>query len=383
MTLRLNTGRPPRARFVLASAMLGVGLIAVVVLVSGTNTVRPLPRFELPDVSPVPVVAAVVLATSSPEVERGGQATDAPTDNPPPIASDEPPEAVNDVRPISHPASSPRPPTPTDSGLAAEEKPMRAAEEQPLKAVVIVGPTGGETATNLERGEEFAQRAEAHGMDVRRVFFPHATWKNVLANVQGANLVAYFGHGNGWPSIYGRFQEGTKNGLGLDTYDGGTESETTYYGAKRIRQNIELAPNAVVVLSHLCYSAGNAEPGLPLPTEDVAWQRVDNYASAFLSVGARAVFAYGTGSATTIVDGLFGRDRTMDDIFMTRGRKKQPYYGFVGWQDRYFDSMRMPGYRNHLDPGRIEGYLRAISGDLQMTTTEWATGSAANRTPQR
>jgi hypothetical protein len=372
LRLRLSTGRPRRVGSVLCTAMLCVGLIAVVALASGTNTARPRLRFVLPHVPPVAVVLPVVLPSSVPE----------PTDQPPPIAGVRLPEAVIDMRPASHPAPSPRP-TSTDSGLAAEEKPLKAAEEQPLKAVVIVGPTGGETATNLERGEEFALRAEAHGMDVRRVFYPNATWKNVLANVQGANLVAYFGHGNGWPSPYGSFQEGTKNGLGLDGHDGGTESETTYYGANLIRQNIKLAPNAVVVLSHLCYSAGNAEPGMPLPTEDVAVQRVDNYASAFLSVGARTVFAYGTGSATAIVDGLFARDRTMDDIFMTRGRKKQPYYGFVGWQDRYFDSARMLGFRSHLDPGQTEGYLRAISGDLQMTTTQWATGNAASSTPQR
>ena len=39
-------------------------------------------------------------------------------------------------------------------------------------------------------------------MDVRRVFHPHATWDAVMANIQGANLVYYAGHGYGWPSPY-------------------------------------------------------------------------------------------------------------------------------------------------------------------------------------
>lgn len=333
--------------------------------------------------SPVAVIDAVAIPTSGVEHEKGAQSTAPPTAQPtatPPIFTGWPTGVVIDV-----PSTAQRTPTasvmpsptvgPTDGG--------KIAEAGALKAVVIVGPTSEETSTNLIRGEEFAQSAESRGMDVRRVFFPHATWKNVLANIQGANLVAYFGHGNGWPSPYGSFQESTKDGLGLDTYDGGTESETTYYGGNLIQRSIKLAPNAVVVLSHLCYSAGNAEPGLPIPTEDVAWLRVDNYASAFLAAGTRAVFAYGSGDATTIVDGLFARERTMDDIFMTRGRRKQPFYGFVGWQDHYFDSHRMPGYRNHLDPGQVEGYLRAITGDLEMTTTDWAAGTSASPTPSR
>jgi hypothetical protein len=375
---RLGLGRPRRVASALASALVAVGLIAIVVLASGASPVRPLTRLASPAVSPVAVIDPTAVPTSGMEHEKGAQPTRAPTPEPTPtpaIFMGWPTGVVIDVPSTATPSPTPTEPPPTDGA--------KIADTEGLKAVVIVGPTSEETATNLIRGEEFAQRAEANGMEVRRVFFPHATWKNVLANIQGANLVAYFGHGNGWPSMYGSFQESTKDGFGLDTVDGGAESDTTYYGGSLIRRSIKLAPNAVVVLSHLCYSAGNAEPGLPIPTEDIAWQRVDNYAGAFLAVGARAVFALGTGDASTIVDGLFARERTMDDIFMIRGRGKRPYYGFVGWQDHYFDSHRSPGYRNHLDPGEIEGFLRAITGDLEMTTTDWAAGNSASPTPSR
>jgi hypothetical protein len=244
------------------------------------------------------------------------------------------------------------------------------------RAVVIVGPSG-EADTNLVRAEEFAARAELHGMDVRRVFHPNATWANVLANIQGASLVAYFGHGNSWPSPYGPFQERTKDGFGLNKHDGGSAHEVAYYGADFIRRKVTLAPNAVVLLSHLCYSAGNGEPRMAIPTWDVAWQRVDNYASGFLSAGAGAVFAYATGSITPIVDELFESDKTMDQIFMTAGAKPEPYYGFTGWDDRYYDSARTPGGRNHLDPGRSEGFKRALTGDLSMTAADWRTASGA------
>ena len=70
------------------------------------------------------------------------------------------------------------------------------------KAVFIVGPTGSLTNTDLTDAEKMAEQAEAAGMEVHRVFFPHATWDNVLANIQNANLVVYMGHGYGWPSPY-------------------------------------------------------------------------------------------------------------------------------------------------------------------------------------
>jgi hypothetical protein len=248
-----------------------------------------------------------------------------------------------------------------------------SASAAPLKAVVIVGPSGAsETSANLAQAEEFAARAESYRMDVRRVFYPHATWKRLLANIDGANLVVYFGHGNGWPSPYPPFQEHSKDGFGLDSRDGGGPDDVTYYGADYIRRSVSLAPNAVVILSHLCYSAGNAEPGMPIPTLDIASQRVDNTASGFLAAGAAAVFAYATGSITPILDGLFGAaNDTIDQIFMAGGRHSRPYYGYTGWNDAYVASVRTNGAQSHLDPGRDAGFLRAVTGILSMTAADW------------
>ena len=58
-----------------------------------------------------------------------------------------------------------------------------------------------------------------------------------------------------------------------------------YFGEASI-ENLQLAPNAVVVFSHLCYASGNTEPGLPEGSRGDAIQRVDNYASGFLRAGA-------------------------------------------------------------------------------------------------
>src|SRR6478752_755510 len=90
----------------------------------------------------------------------------------------------------------------------------RAATSAPqLKAVLIVGPSGL-TSTNKADADAVAAKAAGYGMDVHKVYTPHATWAAVLAQVQGANFVVYWGHGNGWPSPYGPFQEKTKDGWG-------------------------------------------------------------------------------------------------------------------------------------------------------------------------
>ena len=248
-----------------------------------------------------------------------------------------------------------------------------AQASEPLRAVIIVGPTGSLTSQNLNNGEKMAQQAEAMGMDVRRVFHPRATWERVLANVQGANIVVYMGHGNGWPSPYGPFQEKTKNGFGLNPYEGGSAANHKYYGGNPIRADIKLAPNAVVFLVHLCYSSGNSEPGMAIPKEDVARQRVDNYAAAFLAVGARAVFSSSYFQKLNFINALHTTDKTMDEMFMTPAGG-QPN-GFIGWRNNRFASERMPGTSNHLDPHSSKGYVRALSGDLSMTATEWRAGA--------
>ena len=71
-----------------------------------------------------------------------------------------------------------------------------------LKAVVIVGPSGSLQSSNNAAGKAIADVAASYGMDVRRIFHPYATWSKVLANIQGASIVVYLGHGNGWPSPY-------------------------------------------------------------------------------------------------------------------------------------------------------------------------------------
>ncbi|MGD8486376.1 MAG: FlgD immunoglobulin-like domain containing protein [Chloroflexota bacterium] len=255
-----------------------------------------------------------------------------------------------------------------------------SAADGPKKAVIVAGPVHSLTARYKGYARAIADAAEAQGMEVVRIFHPYAPASKVRNKAQGADLFVYAGHGNGWPSDYGPFQEDTKNGLGLDAADPEKRSpdKVVYKGANWLRENIELAPNAVVILTHLSYASGNASSGMPIPSRDVAVQRVDNFANGFLSVGARVVWALGWQPGADIVKALHEEDATMDAVFMTRYREDvNPLNGWIGWQPGYYDSVRIPGATVHIDPDPDYGYLRGITGDLGFTTTEWRDADTA------
>jgi flagellar hook assembly protein FlgD len=238
-----------------------------------------------------------------------------------------------------------------------------------LKAVVIVGPSGNLQSSNNAAGKAIADVAASYGMDVRRVFHPYATWSKVLDHIQGASIVVYLGHGNGWPSPYAPFQEDTKDGFGLNASSG--SSSVKYWGATPIARYVDLAPNAVVLLNHLCYASGNSEPGRAAPSQSTAKQRVDNYANGFIRAGARAVFAYGHQDVSSVIRALMTTHDTMDEIFMGAG--------YHGGRDIRFSSARVSGYDVHMDPESSTRYYRSVVGKLSMTADQ-VTGAPFART---
>lgn len=285
------------------------------------------------------------------------------------------PAATVPPTPTDSPASSATPtpsvaPVASATAAAVATATASVAPAAVPRAVIIVGPTDDETPTNLDQGEAMAAMAQAAGMQVIRVFHPHATWDNVLAAIEGASLVAYYGHGYGWPSNTPEIWEVQQDGMGLNAYDGSGVGEVHYYGANKIRQSIRLAPHAVVFLMRGCYTAGNGLNTAPIPTLDVARQHVDNYASGWLAVGAGAVVALAFGThfdySARLMDAT--SEATIDELFALPG-------DYVGLNELYFDSARTPGARNHLDADPRKGYLRAVSGDLAMTTGIWRSGA--------
>ncbi len=264
---------------------------------------------------------------------------------------------------------------------AATRAPRTPEQAATKRAVIVVGPVGSETADFIKDATQIAKVLSDAGMNVTLIVPPNSTWKAVTKAANGADFFAYLGHGNGWPSPYPPFQEDSKDGLGLDPDTTSDTYAVQYYGANKMREKIHLAPNSIVLLHRLCYSAGNAEPGMPLPNQDVAFQRVDNYASGFLSIGARVVFALAWQPGADLARALLTNHGSMDSFFEWTDKpdsdsQYQPWHGWIGWKpDLYLDSVRTPGAIVHLDPHPTLGYLRAVTGDLNFTFDQWWGGT--------
>ena len=243
-----------------------------------------------------------------------------------------------------------------------------AARAATYKVVVVVGPAGLSTANYRTNADLLAAQAARYGAEVVKVYTPDATWSRVAAAANGANVLVYLGHGNGWPSPYPPFSAAQKDGLGLNPYPGSGDSTTRYYGESDM-ERLHLAPGAVVILNRLCYASGDSEWGAANPTRSTAVERVDNYGYGFLHGGARAVFASGITSAAYVLRGLFAgpSSMTMAELFWSDPARTGRY--------RFeFSGVRTPGTSALMDPYAPSRYYRSVIGWVSTTVGAWRSG---------
>ena len=230
------------------------------------------------------------------------------------------------------------------------------------------------TASYRADGDAAAAEASKYTSNVVKVYSPDATWPAVQAAAAGASVLIYIGHGSGYPNPYNPKPVAGDNGMGLN-YTGGSlqsDSYTDYYGASYMAQ-LGLAPNAVVLLNHLCYASGDSEGGNGNPTLAVAETRVDGYASGFLQGNARAVIAEGMGSIGPYIDALFTAHQTIDQMWQT-------YPGFHNHVTSW-PSTQNSGYTSEIDPSldhpQSDGdvYYRSMVFLPSLTTNAVAQGA--------
>jgi flagellar hook assembly protein FlgD len=230
------------------------------------------------------------------------------------------------------------------------------------RIVIIVGAVHGATDTYRSRANAAYAEAIKYSSNVKKVYSPNATWSKVKAAVKGASIVIYMGHGNGWPSPYTYDPNyTTKDGFGLNATAGNGDHNNKYYGEPSIR-TLEFAPNALVLLHHLCYASGNSESGHAEPSVSVARKRVSNYAEPFLRAGAAAVIAEGHRGPERILRDLFTTNQTIEQLWLTQPNA----HGNVST----FPSTRSPAFTAYTDTNTPSGgYYRSLVTRLPNTTT--------------
>jgi flagellar hook assembly protein FlgD len=250
------------------------------------------------------------------------------------------------------------------AALGAFAPAASAAAPAGAKVVIIVGATHGATASYRADADRAYAEAIKYTSNVVKVYSPNATWSKVKSATTGASIVIYFGHGNGWPSPYTYDSKyTTKDGFGLNATAGNGDYNNQYYGEPYV-STLALAPNAVVILSHLCYASGNSEPGNAAPSVTVARQRVDNYGAGFLKGGrARAVIADGHGNPEPYIRALFTTHATIEEVW----RSAPNFHDHV----KSFASSRTSGATAYTDTdSSTAGYYRSLVAKPGLTTDD-------------
>ena len=259
--------------------------------------------------------------------------------------------------------------------LLASAGPAAALSDTPERAdpkvVLIVGPVGSVTPYYRRLADEAAAAAARYTSNVVKVYSPDATWTNVKAALEGASVVVYLGHGNGWPSIYrDSLYPRTQNGFGLNPHAGAADSHQ-YFGEEQIGSQVHLAPDAVVIFSHLCYASGNTEPGLAEGTLEQAQRRVDNYAAGFFRAGAGAVIADAYLAPTYYVRAVLRGRSSLEGLWRKAPNRNDHFLKFA--------SHRTKGAIAMMDPDEVDsGFHRSIVLKSKLTAARVLSGAAGS-----
>ena len=190
--------------------------------------------------------------------------------------------------------------------------------------------------------------------------------------LQGASLVVYMGHGNGWPSKYrDSLFPPTQDGFGLNPKAGGDDYTHQYFGEASVGGQVELARNAIVLLNHLCYASGNSEPGLPEGSLVQAKQRVDNYAAGFIRAGAAAVIAEAWSSPSYFVKTILSSNRSIQSAWSNAPSANRNRLAFK--------SERSAGYVAQMDTETAtSGFTRSVVMKTGLASRDVLAGAAGS-----
>ena len=157
----------------------------------------------------------------------------------------------------------------------------------PLKAVLMVGPIDGDNGSWTSREKQSmdlaAAELEVHGVDVYKFYTPDNDWEQIKAAAEGAHFLFYRGHGVYWTPM-------------PDPNVGGFYLKGKFVSPEDIRNDLHLAPNAIVML-YGCFTAGSSSVDDDAISSQEAQRRVSQYSDPFLEIGVAGYFADWYGDA--------------------------------------------------------------------------------------
>jgi hypothetical protein len=178
--------------------------------------------------------------------------------------------------------------------IEAMSRPAAPASTTGLKAVAIVGDVEGHTDDFISDMNKAVNALENYGASVATFYYGQRSfsWDDIVTAANGAHFLLYMGHG---------------------VYYGGECANPTEVGGfalgygpivtpDDIRNDLagRMAPHAVVILSHACFSAGNTScDPTGWPNEAEAERRVRMYAAPFVDIGLQAYYANNYYNSTT------------------------------------------------------------------------------------
>lgn len=183
------------------------------------------------------------------------------------------------------PRTSPRPPVPPPQASPdvkiSSGSSRNVSSLSSLKAVLLVGPIDGDysplTTEEKQNMELAAAELEANGVTVYRFYTPNNDWDQIKAAAEGAHFLFYRGHGVHWSPM----PHPTVGGFALKNH---------FVSADDVRDDLGLAPNAIVML-YGCFTAGSSSiDDTPIDSKE-AQRRVAQYSAPFFDIGAGGYFA--------------------------------------------------------------------------------------------
>ena len=148
-----------------------------------------------------------------------------------------------------------------------------------LKAVLIVGPQEGNTASAIEKMKKIAAFFKKKGVEVESYYDDKAVWENIKDAAKDADFFIYSGHGTSLG------EDGKTGGLCL----------SARISSKEITEELELGENAVVIFKSVCMGAGSSASDHEDIGIEEAETRVSDYSMPFFELGASCYYANNMG----------------------------------------------------------------------------------------